>query len=106
MKKANVHSTKSGNEVKPLTATGLCLSLLGHCLLLPFSLGLLNQALLARVLMLDFCALSLGGKRRLAVNTIDETGNESRVTENLYRRKVVNIQFRMGWSEPGRHNSR
>lgn len=33
--------------------------------------------------MLDLGALSLGGERRLVVNTVNETGNESRVTEDL-----------------------
>lgn len=56
--------------------------------------------------MLDFCALSLRGNGRLVVNTVDETGNESRVTENLYHRKVVGIRFHMGWLEPGRHDLR
>ena len=41
------------------TAASLCLGLLGHSALLPLRLGLLDQALLACVLMLDLCALRL-----------------------------------------------
>lgn len=66
------------------TSAGLCLDLLlGLGLLLVLGLGLLDQALLAGVFMLNLCALGDGVERGLVVNTIDETGNESRVTEDL-----------------------
>jgi hypothetical protein len=64
--------------------SGLCLVLLlGLGLLLVLGLGLLDQALLASVLVLDLCALGDGVEGRLVVDTVDETGNESRVTEDL-----------------------
>ena len=65
------------------TARGLCLSLLGLGLLPPLGLSLLDQTLLAGILVLNLGALSLGVEGRLVVNTIDETGNKSRVTEYL-----------------------
>jgi hypothetical protein len=65
------------------TAGGLRLGLLGLGLLPPLGLGLFNQTLLAGVLVLDLGALGLGGEGGLVVDTIDETGNESRVTEDL-----------------------
>lgn len=66
------------------TSAGLCLGLLLGLGLLPvFGLGLLDQALLASILVLDLCALGHRVERGLVVNTIDETGNESRVTEDL-----------------------
>jgi hypothetical protein len=77
------------------TAAGLLLGLLGLGLLPPLGLSLLDQALLACVLMLDLCALRNGVERRLVVNTVDNTGDESRVAEDLSR-KVVNIRSRMG----------
>ena len=62
----------------------MCLgSLLGLSLLLVFGLSLLDQALLASVLVLDFCALGHGVEGGLVVDTVNETGNESRVTEDL-----------------------
>lgn len=78
------------------TAAGLLLGLLGLGLLLPLGLSLLDQALLACVLMLDLCALRNGVERRLVVNTVDKTGDESRVAEDLSIRKVVNVRSRMG----------
>lgn len=45
------------------TATGLCLGLLGHGSLPPLGPSLLDQALLAGVLMFDLCALGLRGNR-------------------------------------------
>jgi hypothetical protein len=61
----------------------LRLGLLGLGLLPPLGLSLLNQTLLAGVLVLDLGALGLGVEGGLVVNTVDETGNESRVTEDL-----------------------
>lgn len=67
------------------TSAGLCLGLLlGLGLLLVFGLGLLDQALLASILVLNLCALGHRVEGGLVVNTVDETGNESRVTEDLY----------------------
>lgn len=83
-------------QARVRTSTGLWLGLLGHGLLLPLGLGLLDQALLACVLMLDLCALRNGVERRLVVNTVDKTGDESRVAEDLSIRKVVNVRSRMG----------
>lgn len=66
------------------TSAGLCLGLLlGLGLLLVFGLGLLDQALLASILVLDLCALGNRVERGLVVNTVNETSNESRVTEDL-----------------------
>jgi hypothetical protein len=56
---------------------------LGLGLLLVFRLGLLDQSLLASILVLDLCALGHGVEGGLVVDTVDETGNESRVTEDL-----------------------
>lgn len=64
-------------------ARGLRLNLLGLGLLPPLGLGLLDQTLLAGVFVLDLGALSLRADRRLVVDTIDETGNESRVAEDV-----------------------
>ena len=79
------------------TAGRLLLDLLGLGLLLPLGLSLLDQALLACILMLDLCALRDGVERRLVVDTVDDTGDESRVAEDLSIGKVVNIRSRMGW---------
>ena len=66
------------------TSARLCLGLLlGLGLLLVLGLGLLDETLLASVLVLDLCALGDGVERGLVVDTVDETGNESRVTEDL-----------------------
>lgn len=66
------------------TSAGLCLGLLGLGLLLVFGLGLLDQALLASILVLNLRALGHRVEGGLVVDTVDKTGNESRVTENLY----------------------
>jgi hypothetical protein len=66
----------------------LCLNLLlGLGLLLVLGLGLLDQALLAGVLVLDLRALGDGVEGGLVVDTVDDTSNESRVTEDLYLRR-------------------
>lgn len=66
------------------TARGLCVDLLGLAALLPLGLSLLDQALLACVFMVYVCALGRRADRRLVVDSVNETGNESRVAENLY----------------------
>ena len=69
---------------KTHTSTGLCLrSSRGSGLLLPFCLSLLNQVRLAFVFTGGFRMSSLGVERRLVVDTVEETGYESRITENL-----------------------
>lgn len=83
------------------TTGRLLLDLLGLGLLLPLGLSLLDQALLACVLMLDLCALRDGVERRLVVDTVDNTGDESRVAEDLSIRNVVNIRSRMGCTVGG-----
>lgn len=66
----------------------MCLNLLlGLGLLLVLGLGLLDQALLAGVLVLDLRALGDGVEGGLVVDTVDDTSNESRVTEDLYLRR-------------------
>jgi len=69
------------------TAARLLLGLLGLGLLLPLGLSLLDQALLACVLMFNLCALRGGVERRLVVNTVNNTGDESRVAEDLSIRR-------------------
>lgn len=67
------------------TSASLCLGLLlGLGLLLVFGLSLLDQALLASVLLLDLCALGHGVEGGLVVEAVEDTGNESRVTEDLW----------------------
>ena len=85
---------------KTHTSTGLCLrSSRGSGLLLPFCLSLLNQVRLAFVFTVGFRMSSMGVERRLVVDTIDETGYESRITENLYlRKKKGNSWLAMDWS--------
>ena len=85
---------------KTHTSTGLCLrSSRGSGLLLPFCLSLLNQVRLAFVFTVGFRMSSMGVERRLVVDTIDETGYESRITDNLYLRKNKgNSWLAIDWS--------
>jgi hypothetical protein len=57
--------------------------LLGLGLLPVFGLGLLDEALLASILVLNLGALGHGVEGGLVVDTVNETGNEGRVTEDL-----------------------
>lgn len=61
----------------------MCLGLLGLGALLPLGLSLLDQALLAGILVLDLGALGDRVEGRLVVDSVDETGHKSRVAENL-----------------------
>lgn len=69
-------------------------------LLLPLGLGLLDQALLAGIFTRGFGLLGAGGDGGLVVNTVDETGNESRVTEDLLREKWGSrVSIEWWWSD-------
>ena len=73
--------------------TSAVLRVLGRRLLLPLCLGLLDQALLAGIFTFGLGVLSSGGDRRLVVETVDETGNEGRIAQNLDgRRERVNLE--------------
>ena len=73
--------------------TSAVLRVLGRRLLPPLSLGLLDQALLAGIFAFGLGVLSSGGDRRLVVETVDETGNEGRIAQNLDgRRERVNLE--------------